>query len=91
MDKVSFRNLGEVALRLTTFRRFRVFVDDVTIALDAGGKAYSTYGIDRRAGATVVVRPDGYVGLVAPLEDVGALNTYFASFMTQRTTSSTHQ
>ena len=51
---------------------------------DAGGKAYSTYGIDPHAGAVVVVRPDGYVGLVAPIEDVGALNTYFAGFMIQR-------
>jgi len=70
---------------------FRVFVDDVTIALDGGGKAYSTYGIDRRAGAIVVVRPDGYVGLVAPLDDVGVLNTYFAGFMIQRTSSSSYQ
>ncbi|KAF9648655.1 hypothetical protein BDM02DRAFT_3155659 [Thelephora ganbajun] len=68
----------------------KVFVDDVSIALNAGGRAYSTYGIDRNAGATVVVRPDGYVGIVAPLEDVGVLNTYFAGFMTQRSTASSH-
>lgn len=80
----------DVELWLITLQWFRVFVDDVTVASDAGGKAYATYGIDRRAGAIVVVRPDGYVGLVAPLEDVGVLNTYFASFMTQRTSSSAH-
>ena len=62
---------------------FRVFVDDINIAFSAGGKAYSTYGIDRDAGAIVVVRPDGYVGIVAPVEDVGVLNTYFSGFMIQ--------
>jgi len=68
----------------------RVFVDDISIALNAGGRAYSTYGIDRNAGAIVAVRPDGYVGIVAPLEDVGCLNTYFAGFMTQRANHSSH-
>jgi len=68
----------------------KVFVDDISVTLNAGGKAYSTYGIDRDAGAIVAVRPDGYVGIVAPLEDVGVLNTYFAGFMTQRTSSSSH-
>ena len=67
---------------------FRVFVDDINITLNAGGRAYSTYGIDRSAGAIVAVRPDGYVGIVAPLEDVGVLNTYFAGIMTQRINSS---
>jgi phenol 2-monooxygenase len=71
-------------------RWFRVFVDDISIAFNAGGKAYSAYGIDRSAGAIVVVRPDGYVGLVAPIEDVGVLNTYFANFMIQRTTPFSH-
>jgi len=68
----------------------KVFVDDVSIALNAGGKAYSTYGIDRDGGAIVVVRPDGYVGIVGSLEDVGYLNTYFSGFMAQRTSSSSH-
>lgn len=63
----------------------RVFVDDISTAFSAGGKAYSAYGIDRDAGAIVAVRPDGYVGIVAPVEDVGVLNTYFSGFMTQRT------
>jgi phenol 2-monooxygenase len=66
---------------------FRVFVDDINVTFNSGGRAYSTYGIDQGAGAIVVVRPDGYVGLVAPLEDVGVLNTYFAGFMIQRTPS----
>ena len=40
--------------------------------------------------AIVVVRPDGYVGIVGSLEDVGYLNTYFSGFMAQRTDSSSH-
>lgn len=81
---------GNIELRLTIHQYPRVFVDDISITLNAGGRAYSTYGIDRSAGAIVVVRPDGYVGIVAPVEDVGCLNTYFAGFMTQRANTSTH-
>lgn len=76
-----------LAVSLTVVWWFRVFVDDISVALNAGGRAYSTCGIDRNAGTIVVVRPDGYVGIVAPVEDVGVLNTYFAGFMAQRTTS----
>ena len=39
------------------------------------------YGIDPSAGALVVVRPDGYVGTVAPLDGVAFLSAYFESFM----------
>ena len=45
-----------------------------------GGTAYKTYGISPN-GAVVVVRPDGYVGTVASLEDVEAIDGYFARFM----------
>ena len=47
----------------------------------SGGDGYAKFGIDRRAGALVVVRPDGYVGTVAPLERVDVLNAYFEKFM----------
>ncbi len=48
----------------------------------SGGGGYAKYGIDERAGAIVVVRPDGYIGTVAPLEDgVPFLNSYFAAFL----------
>ena len=33
----------------------------------SGGGGYEYYGVDPR-GAIVVVRPDGYVGVVAPFE-----------------------
>jgi hypothetical protein len=29
----------------------------------------------------VVVRPDGYVGTIAPLDNLAALDAYFAGFM----------
>ncbi|CAK5283211.1 unnamed protein product [Mycena citricolor] len=46
-----------------------------------GGTVYSEFGIDPIAGAIVCVRPDGYVGLVAPLQDAVALESFFGAFM----------
>ncbi|BEJ18231.1 hypothetical protein CspHIS471_0705080 [Cutaneotrichosporon sp. HIS471] len=45
------------------------------------GHAYEKYGIDSEHGAIVVVRPDGYVGMVCDLEDTAELETYFSEFM----------
>ena len=45
-----------------------------------GGIAYSTFGISP-SGAVVVVRPDGYVGTVASLDCVRAIDGYFAQFI----------
>ena len=47
----------------------------------SGGGGYAKYGIDERAGAIVVVRPDGYIGTVAPLDGLPFLNAYFAAFL----------
>ena len=58
----------------------RVYVDDMDIRAKRGGDAYSTFGI-LSSGAAVVVRPDGYVGMIAPLDGVMAVNGYFAQFM----------
>jgi phenol 2-monooxygenase len=41
------------------------------------GLAYDKYGIDKNHGAIVVVRPDGYVGLVCNLEDTKQIDAYF--------------
>lgn len=46
----------------------RVFVDKESYC-DGHGRAYEGYGVCPDRGAVVVVRPDGYVGLVASLED----------------------
>lgn len=36
---------------------------------DHSGETYKTWGVDEAVGALVVVRPDGYVGVVAALEE----------------------
>lgn len=46
-----------------------------------GGHGYETYGLDPMLGATVVVRPDGYVGMIAALDEVDVVDQYFSAFM----------
>ncbi|KAI5120431.1 hypothetical protein M0805_009893 [Coniferiporia weirii] len=58
----------------------RVFIDDVDMKGASGGAAYKTFGISPE-GAVIVVRPDGYIGTVASLEDAKALDGYFAGFL----------
>ncbi|KAI1195322.1 FAD binding domain-containing protein [Nemania serpens] len=48
----------------------RVFVDEESYH-DGHGRAYEGYGVDAEKGALVIVRPDGYVGLVAGVEEGG--------------------
>jgi phenol 2-monooxygenase len=61
--------------------RYRVLLDDTDITGTRGGKIHERYGISRDAGALVVVRPDGYVGTIAPLDELAALDAYFVGFM----------
>ncbi|KAL6239506.1 hypothetical protein BDW75DRAFT_120505 [Aspergillus navahoensis] len=42
---------------------------------------YSVYGVDEREGAIAVVRPDGYVGVVAALDDVKAVEGYLGGVL----------
>ncbi|KAH9945763.1 FAD binding domain-containing protein [Amylocystis lapponica] len=58
----------------------KMFVDDLDMYGRSGGGGYDYYGIDPR-GAVVVVRPDGYVGMVAPLDRVQDITDYFESFL----------
>lgn len=58
----------------------RVFIEGTSLS-SGPTTAYAAFGIDSFEGAIVVVRPDGYVGKVAPLNLVNDLDTYFASFM----------
>ena len=44
-----------------------------------GGGAYQAYEVDPLRGALVIVRPDGYIGMISPLDDVSEVNEYFAS------------
>ncbi|KAM5541473.1 hypothetical protein V8D89_005027 [Ganoderma adspersum] len=59
----------------------KALLDDEDMHGRSGGGGYAKYGIDERAGAIVVVRPDGYIGTVAPLDGVPFLNAYFAAFL----------
>ena len=58
----------------------RVLIDDKDLKGVSGGDAYKNYGIDNKIGAIVVVRPDGYVGMISPLENIGDMDMYFRSF-----------
>ena len=82
-SKLVIRSMMEplgTANRLCLFPN-RVLVDDKDLQGHTGGGGYAKYGIDAHAGAIVVVRPDGYVGTVAPLERVDAVEAYFAGFL----------
>ena len=56
-------------------------LDDQDMFERVGGGGYEKYGVDALKGAIVVVRPDGYVGTVAPYESLGDLEEYFSGFM----------
>ena len=47
----------------------------------SGGGGYEAYGIDPTQGAVVVVRPDGYVGMIAPVQGSEQVGQYLSSFM----------
>ncbi|EIW75095.1 hypothetical protein CONPUDRAFT_85427 [Coniophora puteana RWD-64-598 SS2] len=57
-----------------------VLIDDVDCTGKMGGNGYDYFGISPD-GAVVVVRPDGYVGTIAPLYAIDGIEGYFAAFM----------
>ncbi|KAI0675863.1 FAD binding domain-containing protein [Trametes maxima] len=59
----------------------KVLLDDTDLYARVGGGGYEAYGIDAQRGAIVVIRPDGYVGVVAPLDGAKDVVAYFESFM----------
>ncbi len=70
--------------------RDHVYADDIWDRGVPGAKAaaHAKMGLDEDRGAVVVVRPDGYVGIVASLVEgsatVDALNQYFGAFCTKK-------
>lgn len=44
----------------------------------AYGGLYSTYGVDQDTGAIVVVRPDGYVGIVCSIQSPSEADAYLS-------------
>lgn len=75
-----------------TLARYRdhVYADDIwdQRVPNASAAAHAKMGLDEEKGAVVVVRPDGYVGMVVSLAEgsgtVDALNDYFGSFCTKK-------
>ncbi|KAI1139785.1 FAD binding domain-containing protein [Hypoxylon sp. FL0543] len=55
---------------------------------DADAAAHAKMGLDQERGGVVVVRPDGYIGIVTSLVEgsgtLDALNQYFGAFCTKR-------
>ncbi|KAL4251566.1 PheA/TfdB FAD monooxygenase family protein [Abortiporus biennis] len=77
-DKVNYTDLPEVLRSHWS----KVLLDDVDMFQRTGGKGYAYYGIDSEQGVIVIVRPDGYVGMVSPLEKIEDVEAYFAGFLT---------
>ncbi|KAI0738707.1 FAD binding domain-containing protein [Daedaleopsis nitida] len=59
----------------------KVLIDAPDMHNRQGGGGYAKYGIDKHAGAIVVVRPDGYIALIAPLDGIDHINAYFSAFL----------
>lgn len=80
------RDVPEVLARY----RDHVYADDIWEAKvpEAKAAAHAKMGLDEEKGGVIVVRPDGYVGIVVGLVEgsatVDALNEYFSSFCTKK-------
>jgi len=76
-EKVDYTDLPEVLRPHWS----HVLLDDTDMYARSGGGGYERYGVDSERGAIVVVRPDGYVGFVAPFENVKEVHDYFSMFL----------
>jgi len=68
---------------ITNPKIIRVLIDDVDAKGTQGGDGYANYGI-KKEGSIVIVRPDGYVGMIAPLDSIDDLETFFGGFSTTK-------
>jgi len=55
-----------------------------TYSLAKREDAYEVYGISKEEGAFVVVRPDGYVGMLGHLDAPGLVEGYFGRCLVKR-------
>jgi phenol 2-monooxygenase len=62
---------------------WKIYVDDMSYH-EGHGQAYENYGIDRKRGCAVILRPDQYVSWVGELEDVQEMDRFFSGFMKMR-------
>lgn len=75
-----------------TLARYRdhVYADDIweKRVENAKASAHAKMGLDQERGGVVVVRPDGYVGVVVKLVEgsgtVDVLNEYFSAFTSKK-------
>ncbi|KAM3079665.1 hypothetical protein ACMFMG_006078 [Clarireedia jacksonii] len=80
------RDVPAVLARYST----HVYADDIWdhMVPDAKASAHAKMGLDEEKGGVIVVRPDGYVGVVVSLLEgsatVDALNEYFGAFCSKR-------
>ncbi|KIO07031.1 hypothetical protein M404DRAFT_137441 [Pisolithus tinctorius Marx 270] len=63
----------------------KVLLDDIDVAGTQGGGAYERFGINPQGVTFVIVRPDGFVGMIAPSTALEDVNEYFASFLIPHT------
>ncbi|KDQ19535.1 hypothetical protein BOTBODRAFT_102644 [Botryobasidium botryosum FD-172 SS1] len=61
----------------------KAYIDAESFCGRIGGKFYASYGVSNH-GAIIISRPDGYVGMVAALDDVDAVGEYFSGFLRAR-------
>lgn len=80
------RDIPEVLARY----RDHIYADDTwdSRVPDAKAAAHAKMGLDQEKGGVIVVRPDGYVGIVVGLVEgsatVDALNEYFGAFCSKK-------
>ncbi|OAX36141.1 hypothetical protein K503DRAFT_793556 [Rhizopogon vinicolor AM-OR11-026] len=61
-----------------------VLLDDTDVTRSLGGGAYKRFGIDPSSVTLVIIRPDGYVGMIAPASALEDVDSYFAAFTIPR-------
>jgi hypothetical protein len=70
--------------------RYHIYADDIWDhrVPDAKAASHAKMGLDQDRGGVIVVRPDGYVGIVVSLVEgratVDALNDYFSAFCSKK-------
>ncbi|KAF4625410.1 hypothetical protein G7Y89_g12755 [Cudoniella acicularis] len=61
----------------------KVYVDEESYN-NGHGHAYEFYGVDAKAGAVAIIRPDQHVSLVSSVDELKAIGDFFAGFALPR-------